>query len=720
MVSLAVVSLGEQQLIAFLVALTLVVALARVGGELARRAGQPEVLGELVAGVLLGPSVLGLAWPAGQHFLFGGREAGFALSAMSTIGALLVLLLAGREVDLPLLREQLRPGTLAAGFAIVPSFLAGAAVGRETLGLSTRGAAFLGIVLSVSAISVAAKLLIEAEATRREFAQVILAGGIATELAAWVFVAVASASRHGSPYVAAGQTLAIAVGFFVVTVALGRAVVYRAMRLAADRAVVRGGPLSLVLVLTLGFSAATQALGLHALLGAFVFGVLLSRAPRANERLGDRLNALTVSLFAPVFFTLAGAQVDLRRLASASALAQVGMVLVVATIVKIGFVSLGTRIGGFRGARALLVGVGLNAKGGTDVVVAILGHQLGLLSSTAYTDYTVVAIVTVLFTPLAMQWLQGRSPPSTVESDRLAKEEAAGRAYSSGIERVLVPVVEALRPNLAVDILEQLALSEDRPGRLLDVTQLRPDAHDRPLGSGQEALEESVAASVALQSGDRVELFSAQLGQGDDLVEGIVTAAGRHDLLAIGASPTPADTLFGPLADAVVHRAPTDVLVVVQAERRHLPWSSVHRILVPTNGLPHAEAAADLAGFLAQQSGAELVLLHVGPPTGGGPGRWRRRYEPPTSSGAHLEGLTAALGRFSVKVERRNRVGLDAAAEILEEISAGGQDLVIMGALDRGREDEPYLGPTIEAVLGAAGVPVVVLVSGRRQHRLVA
>ncbi|HET9690168.1 MAG TPA: cation:proton antiporter [Acidimicrobiales bacterium] len=709
-------SLDGAQLTAFLAALAVVVVVARVGGEAARRLHQPEVLGELLGGVLLGPSLLGWVAPAVERFLFSGRGAGFALSGISFVGALLVLLAAGLEVDLPLLRHHLRPGVLAAAFAIVPSAAAGAAVGAGVLHLPVRSAAFLGIVVSVSAISVAAKLLIEGGNTRREFAQVILAGGIATELAAWILVSTAAGTRTGSPWMVAAQTLLVAVAFFCAAVVVGPRLVNRSMRAAADRAVVTGAPLSLVLVLTLAVSAVTEALGLHALLGAFVVGVLLSRSPRSNHLLADRLHALTVSLFGPVFFTLAGTHVDLRALGSVHALVAVAVLLVVATTVKVGFVTLGTRLGGVRGAQALLVGVGLNAKGGTDVVVAILGNQLHLLPSAAYTDYTVAAIVTVIATPGLMRALERRSPPSPAEQRRLQREVVASKAYSSSIERVLVPVLEELRPNLAIDVLEQLALSDERPGVTLDVTALQPGPGAAAGGSRQEVLAASVAASAVLDAEPNVEVTTARLGRHDDPIEGIVAAAGRYDLVAIGATAGPGAALFGPAADAVVHRSPTDVLVV-HGPRRHLPWISMRRVLVPTNGTAAAEAAADLAGFLAQQSEAELVLLHVSPDVSTPAGRHRRAAASRAATG-HVDDLAGVLDRFSVPVRTRLVTAAGPADAILDEVDRGGYDLVVMGATDRGSGDEPFLGHTVQAVVAAAALPTIVLVSGRRPDTL--
>jgi Kef-type K+ transport system membrane component KefB/nucleotide-binding universal stress UspA family protein len=691
-------SLDEHQLIGFLVALVVVIALARLLGELARRVGQSEVLGQLVAGVLLGPSVLGVLAPRVRSALF--TEPGLALSGVSWLGALLVLMVAGLEVDLGVLRTQLRPGLLAAGFAIVPSVAAGWVFAWLVFGLSPDAAVFLGIVLSVTAISVVAALLIERDQTRREFAQVLLAGGIVTELCGWVFVAVAAAAQHGSPLLVAGRALALAVGFFVAAVFLGRRLVDRAMRAVADTAVSTAASLSLVIVLTLGFAAVTEALGLHALLGAFVFGVLLFQAPRATPVLRERIRVVTFSVLAPVFFALAGAQVDLRQLTNASALGSVALLLAIATVVKTTLAALGARLGGFRGLRPLLVGFGMNAKGGSDVVVAILGHQLGLLPGLAYTSYTVVAIITVLFTPSVLRLLEYRSPASTAERQRLDHEQASARAYTSTLERVLVPETAELHPELAIDVLEKLALSQNRANRPLDITHLSVPTRAPSCGA--------VRASPVLTAADAVTLFHSTLDRDQDLLTGIEQAAARHHLTAIGARASNGQPSLGELADAVIHRCPSDVLVVVAAKGQSL-WPSVRRILVPTNGLPAAAAAADLGGLLAEGTNAELILLNVTAPRTNAVDHAADPRSP--ASAIHLEDLSQLLTRLDIRQRHRIRRGNFPGDEILAEITESGIDLVILGCTDRGHGDHAYLGDTVERVLRTAPVPLILLIT---------
>src|ERR671939_2084980 len=425
--------LSEQQLLLALVDLAVILVFSRAAGVLARRLRQPEVLGQLFAGFVLGPSVLGAVLPAVYRALFLNGPVSLVLTSFSWVGAALLLLLAGTEVDLRILRAELRPGTLAAAGAIVPSVAVGTVFSWLALHRGAPYGFFLGIVLSVTAVSVLA-------------------------------------SAHSSfPVLAALRSAVYAVGFFLIMMTLGRRLTFWAMRRVADIPGVIQGQRSLSLVLALLAAALTQALGLHVLLGAFVAGVILGHAPRTDRPFVGSLQALTMELLAPIFFVLAGMRVDVFQLGSPAASGLVLLLFVVATLVKVGFSALGARLGGLRGWEATLVGTGLNLKGGTDVIVAIIGVESGLLSVRAYTMYAVVAMLTVLVSPTLLRVLAAKAPPGPQELARLNREEAKRRAYLPRVERLLVPVLPALLPHTVARVVEQIARAKQQEHEMCEI-----------------------------------------------------------------------------------------------------------------------------------------------------------------------------------------------------------------------------------------------------------
>lgn len=704
-------SLTEHQLLLSILGLALILVVGRGSAEIARRFRQAEVLGELLGGFLIGPSVLGALFPSVYRGLFLDPGAGLSLSMLSWIGAILVLLIAGLEVDLKIVRELARPGGLTASFAIVSSVALGCAFSYYLLGKPALNAFYFGIVLSVTGVSVIAKILIERDSLRRGYAQVILAAGVASEVIVWPVISVVSAFQKGNPWIAGARAAIFVLLFFGVMMTIGRRVAFWAMRRTADLTQVVSGQLSLVLVLALIAAAATLAMGLHPLLGAFVFGVVLSQAPRTTAALKESVQALAVGLFAPVFFVLAGMRVDIFRLRSVSELGLLLVLFAAATLVKSGMAALGARFGGMKSWEALLVGAGVNLKGGTDVIVAILGVELGLLTTETYTMYAVVAILTVLVSPSLVAYLETKVEPSQQEMERLNREEAKRRAYFPTIERVLVPLTPELAPALSAALVQTIAVAKQAEGEIFDITELLPAA-GAVTAVETEPAPELAEARQAL--GEASELKTVELTTGvmsePDPGEAILEAAKRYNLLVMATeAPRRGPVLsFGRLQDRILRQSQADILMVVREPR----IGELKRILVPVNGHEHSTAAADIAAYIAKATEAEIVLFTVAH------SRfdsifWREREHRRLLAAGYrlLREVKFRTDRLAVKTRERVQIGTDAAQQILNEIRRGAYDLVVVGTVDRSTDEDLQLGRSVHPVLTQTDVPAVVLIT---------
>ncbi|HJT77277.1 MAG TPA: cation:proton antiporter, partial [Gemmataceae bacterium] len=613
--------------------------------------------------------------------------------------------------DLAILWEKVRPGGLAAIGAILPSLAAGTAFAYFVLAKPPPGCFFLGLVLSVTAVSVAAKLLIEHDALRRGYAQVILAAGIASEVVVWPLISVLAAVQTSGHSVRAGlQSALFAVLFFVLMLTVGKRFVFWAMRRVADLGQLVNGQLSLVLVLAFLSAAATEALGLHPLLGAFAFGLVLGQAPRTTLPLKENIQALTLGLFAPVFFVLAGTRIDLLQLHGFAAVGTVLLLFAVATAAKAGLGALGARLGGLGGWEALLVGVGVNLKGGTDVIVAILGVELGLLSEEGYTLYAVVAVLTVLVSPPVLRWLEKKAPPTPAEMDRLNREEAHRRAYLTGVERVLVPVLPQLQPAAVAGVVQAIARAKQAEGQIFDITELAAfgdgQAPAAPPAQVAQA-KESLSAAGELET---VELTRQQATEADPL-RAIITAAQGHTLMAIGARAAEArpSLSLGRLQDRILTGVEADVLVTVGEGG---PPEEVKRILVPVNGLEYSLAAADVAAYLAKAHDAELVLftvMHARLKALFWKGSEHRQLE--EAGYRILREARFRVDRLDVRCRERVELGDDPGQEVVKELGRRPYQLVVLGAADRSSHARLHLGKAVETVLLRGRVPAVVLVS---------
>lgn len=595
-------SLSEDQLLQAFVAIAVVLLLGRGLGEVSRRIGLPEVLGQFFAGVLLGPSVFGFILPGLFHTFYTNSSTGFVLSSLSWLGAIFLLLAAGLEVDAAILRAEARAGTLTAIGAIVPSIIAGVLFSLWVLHPpALANALFLGILFSVTAVGVVAKIFIESQVLRRRYAQVIIAAGVASEVLVWLMVAVVSSAKSGSPVVAVRAAI-FAVGFFAIMLTLGRRFVFWTMRRVADSTSIVRGQLTLIVVLMLLFGALTLAMGLHPLLGAFVLGVLLAQAPRRNRALLDNIQTLTSGFFAPIFFVLAGTRVNIFQLSGVSSIGIIVLLFIVSTAVKVLFSFIGARLGGFRPWEDLLVAVGMSMKGGTDVLVAIVGVELHLLTSRVYTIYVIVAILSVFITPPIISRLAAKSPPLPEEQERLEAEERERRAYLPKIERVLLPIGQQFLPGLVSELVQRLALAKHSQQQIFDITEYVVETPEMVATHATP----HVANAVGQAQGDMRQVadlntveVTRRTADERHTLRDLIERAGGHDLVAMGAHAIPHHTTisFGRAQDAIIQKANADVLIVAAPDDR-LQVDQVRRILVPISGLAYSAAAADIAGSL--------------------------------------------------------------------------------------------------------------------------
>ncbi len=703
---------SEHQLLGAFLAIAVVLLVTRSMAELSRRLGQPEVLGELLGGFLIGPSVLGALFPHAFGQLFLNPSVSLALQLLSWIGAILLLMIAGMEADLAILRQKAVPGMLAAAGAIGASIGIGTVIGVKFFKQDPTSAFFLGLVLSVTAVSVVAKLLIEREALRRDYAQVMLAAGIASEVLVWPLISIVSSVQHkASPFLAGVRATGLAILFFAFMFTLGRRFTYWAMRKVADVTCIPNGELSLVLVLLCLSAATTTLMGLHPLLGAFVFGVLLSKAPRATIALKERIQALTIAFFAPVFFGLAGMRVNLFNLRGLQSIEGILILLVLAGLAKALFGFLGALAGRLPVWEAATVGVGLNLKGGTDVVIAIVGTELLLLSSDLYTAYAVVAILTVVISPPAIRWMSAKTTPGDLELQRLNREEARKLAYLADRERVLLPMVPDLLPAHSALLAAAIAAAKHAEGELFDLTELSFN-EDISLTRSTTPDELVQASSMLSHASDfaHVDLERISSPQGD-VFESVQAAAEGQHLLMLGATAVTGDVAlsFGAVQDRLLRESKTDILLTVFPGTTPPP---IQRILVPVNGLAHSLAAADVAGYIAKGSNAEVVLMTVVSPRLG-PLFWReRKHRDLLQAGyATIREAKSRIARLEIPITEKVVLADDVAEATLTELRAESYDLLLLGSVMRSSTTGISLGRTVEGLLQHALIPRTVLIS---------
>jgi Kef-type K+ transport system membrane component KefB len=382
-----------------------ILLVTRVCGLLVRRVGQPQVVGEMLAGILLGPSLFGALAPGAASSLFPPSSLG-ALSSVSQIGMVLFMFLVGLELDTASLRAQGQAAILTSHVSIVVPFALGAGL---ALALYPRFAPpgipfsafalFLGAAMSVTAFPVLARILAERGLLRTPLGTLAMSTAAVDDVTAWMILAAIMAMvRSGS-----GQTPAwvppLGLVLFVGTVLLVRNALRRRVAAAFERRGRLGHDLLAALVgLALAGACITEAIGVHALFGSFLVGLTLASEHRIAEAARERLEDLLVVVLLPLYFAFTGLRTRLDLLVGGEVWGWAAAILAVAVAGKLAGSAVAARVSGLPWRDALALGTLMNTRGLMELVILNVGLDLGVLSPALYSMMVLMAVTTTVMT----------------------------------------------------------------------------------------------------------------------------------------------------------------------------------------------------------------------------------------------------------------------------------------------------------------------------------
>jgi len=411
----------ESDLILLLIQLAALLCVGTIMGCLADKLGFPKVAGELVGGILLGPTVLGTLSPESMAFLFPASGPSFvAREGFVKIGLLFFLLFAGMELNRVHLKSNGRsviwsslfgiviPFSLGWSFVMVFPVIAGAA------GLANRQvpALFLGTALSISALPVIAKILMDLRLIRDRFGTLVMSAATIDDLVGWtLFSALLSHFRGGifSWQVLGLKSLAL---FAVVAVVIFLERPVQAFFARCRTTLHQNVLISFVLGLTLLGAAAAQAFGIHAVFGAFLVGALLAPGSEHWDELHSAISRFVSNFFAPLYFTSLGLKVNF---AAHFDLKLVFAVLLIACVGKISGVMAGARLGGLPRNEALALGFAMNARGAMEIILASIALEHGMIHEAMFVALVIMALVTSIMSgPAIRSLLAVRTPAGAV------------------------------------------------------------------------------------------------------------------------------------------------------------------------------------------------------------------------------------------------------------------------------------------------------------------
>ena len=427
-----VATIDPAQLQLFLLQCGLLLALAIALGRLGTRFGMPALIGELLAGALMGPSVLGHLAPGFAAWLLPQRADQFhLLDAVGQVAVLLLVGITGMQVDLGLVRRQgataarvsvaglLVPLGLGVGCGfLVPESLVTGPGGRTVFAL------FLGVAMCVSAIPVIAKTLMDMDLLHRNVGQLTLAAGMVDDALGWLMLAVVSSLVVTG--IRAGQvafSVAALAGVVLLAATVARPAAAAVLRLASrssERGVVAGAAVVMLLLAAAG----TQALGFEAVLGAFLGGIVIGSCKSLQPAAMAPLRSVVTTILAPLFFATAGLRIDLTELRRPEVAVAAVAILLLAIAGKFSGAAVGALTSRLGPWEALALGAAMNARGVVQIVVANVGARLGVLNTATYTIVILVAVVTSLMAAPILRWAMGRVEHTDEEHERRAAHAA--------------------------------------------------------------------------------------------------------------------------------------------------------------------------------------------------------------------------------------------------------------------------------------------------------
>ncbi len=623
--SAAATGMGSGREGTFIVEIVLLLLVGRLLGEGMQRIGQPAIMGQLIAGILLGPSVFGALAPDLQRAVFpSAPEQKAMINAVSQLGILMLLLLTGMETDLKLVRRVggasiavSLTGILipfACGFAagqLMPASLLPEAAGRLVPSL------FLGTALSISSVKIVALIVREMNFLRRDLGQIIVASAIIEDTIGWIIIAITfGIAAHGKLDLLSLAKTVVGIALFLgVSFTVGRRVVFDLIRWSNDTFRSEFPVITMILIIMGVMAEITQLLGVQTVLGAFVAGILIGESPILTAHVEDELRGLITALFMPVFFGLAGLGADLTVLKDPHLALLTAALVAIASIGKFSGAFLGGTIGGLNLRQSVAVGSAMNARGSTEVIVATIGLSMGMLSRNLFTMIVTMAVITTTLMPPMLRRALARIPPDEDEKKRVEREILDEKGFVSRFERLLLAVDDSDCGKFTSRLAGLVAGAQGLPITIVHMKD-EPQSRDAPDGPSRQVKEGAKKSAAKVEHDaekpDKVHL-TTRVATDDQELAIREEARKGFDLMMIGLeSASDAAGVFNDRLSRLATGFEGPLAIVSAAQSLPVPRLDTRaQILVPIDGGRPARNAAEVAFAVARPTGARVTALYV-------------------------------------------------------------------------------------------------------------
>jgi Kef-type K+ transport system membrane component KefB len=703
---------GEETFGRLMLAIAAVILAARIFGTILAKVGQPRVMGEVLAGILLGPTLLGAIAPEVKDYLFPGDIIPL-LSGAAQIGLAFYLFLVGMELDPRLLRKNAARAAfvsntsvafpMALGLLIAPLVYRLLAPDKDYLPF----ALFMGVSMSITAFPVLARILVERRMLKRPVGALAMASAAIDDVTAWTLLAFATAVASAGSGLEWLRVIGLATAFTIALVVIVRPFLARVAVAYDEVGYVPPLWIGTIFVGVLLSAYVSREIGIAAIFGAFVMGLIMPRHADLTDDISRRLEDFVTTVLLPLFFVVTGLKTQVGSLNRWDLWLICLLLIGVAILGKWFGAMVAARWGGMRWRDSAAFGALMNTRGLTELIVLNIGLDLGLISQSLFTMLVVMALVTTFMAGPALRLLDPKE-----ELSAPPEEEFRRARLAAPMPATVVPqrsIIVAPQDDKSVDAL--LALSEplarSQPARELILVRLVPPLGlATGLGPEDREIERATAelnrrrellAEHGVQS--RAVAFTSP-DPGSDLVRlsteqevDLVVLNGRRPLIGEGVPRGDVGT--------VLEKAPCDVAVLV--EREGVPTiDAEHPVFVPFGGADHDWAALELAAWIASVRDAPLRLLGASHDGGGGERDASRLIANASLVVQQLAGIPA------------EPVLVEPGPQVIQ--AAKGAGLLVIGLSERWRQEG--LGPVRSEIAKTAPAPTLFVRRGERPGTL--
>ena len=708
----------EDTFAAFFIAIAIVMLAARLFGWLFAKLGQPRVMGEVTAGILLGPTLLGKLAPGVTAALFPTDITPY-IAVAANLGLIFYMFLVGLEIDPAQLKGRLTRAAMISNGSVTIAMLLGIAVAVPIYGLVGPDkpflgfALFMGVTMSITAFPILARILVERRMLKRPLGAVALACAAMDDVTAWFLIALATAVAAGGGAGGVLVKILLVSVFSAFMFTLVRRWLARASTAYDEAGRVPSGWIVAIFAGILVSAYITEVIGIAIIFGAFIMGAVMPRHAGLTEDVTHRIEDFVVTLLLPLFFAATGLRTNLFLLDRPELWLLTFALIAVAMTGKLIGASLMARLAGMRWRQSAVVGTLMNTRGLTELIVLNLALEKGVISEALFASLVIMALFTTFLTGPLLKLLDPKNRFGAPVEEELEDARRASRTEFPDLPVPEKSILVAPQTDAALAQLRALAepLAHSEPPRELIVARLvQPPRRASVSGGLQtenklleratnevtmarlELIEQGIAArSVAFVSADPGADL-ARLAKSEEV--DLLLVDGRRPLLGEGVPRGDVGT--------VLREAESDVAVLVAKEGQKVLPTSENSVLVPFGGAEHDWAALELGAWIAAQTGAPLRMLGAAGQT-----------DEPTR-------VTRLLGDASLLVQQY--AGISAQPVVAEPgregivEAAAESGLLVIGLSDRWREEG--LGPMRSEIAHAAPAPTIFVRRGLRPGAL--